>query len=131
MSEVRTMNQDYLKDHPKMKLYGLRVYRYVEQNYDRNLTLEDVASYFHLNKCYFCSVLKKELCSYASLNPIETVACDFSKRIIKSLDKNSLLPQYNFIDKSPYRRRTPVDIFKKEKNMEKTLRNFWNGKFNV
>ncbi len=42
-------------------LYGKRVLEYIEENYDRSLDLEDVAAYFHLNKCYFCSVLKKEL----------------------------------------------------------------------
>lgn len=55
------MNQEYINDYKKVGLYGARVYKYVEENFDRPLKLEDVASYFHLNKCYFCSVLKKEL----------------------------------------------------------------------
>lgn len=115
--------------------HGIHLNNIIEKRGRQNFNseLKKIFSPLYLEKfrTKYDSVLKKELCSYASLNPIETVACDFSKRIIKSLDKNSLLPQYNFIDKSPYRRRTPGDIFKKEKNMEKTLRNFWNGKFNV
>lgn len=55
------MNQEGLNEYKKVGLYGQRVYKYVEENFDRQLKLEDVASYFHLNKCYFCSVLKKEL----------------------------------------------------------------------
>lgn len=89
MSEVRTMNQDYLKDHPKMKLYGLRVYRYVEQNYDRHLTLEDVASYFHLNKCYFCSVLKKELNKTFS-QIVNEVRIEKSKELLKETSLSTL-----------------------------------------
>ena len=55
------MKQETINQSNKVGLYGQRVYLYVEQNFDRQLKLEDVASYFHLNKCYFCSVLKKEL----------------------------------------------------------------------
>ena len=55
------MKQETINESNKEGLYGQRVYHYVEQNFDRQLKLEDVASYFHLNKCYFCSVLKKEL----------------------------------------------------------------------
>ena len=55
------MKQETINESNKVGLYGQRVYLYVEQNFDRQLKLEDVASYFHLNKCYFCSVLKKEL----------------------------------------------------------------------
>lgn len=55
------MNQEGLSEYKKVGLYGQRVYKYVEENFDRQLKLEDVADYFHLNKCYFCSVLKKEL----------------------------------------------------------------------
>lgn len=55
------MKQETINESNNVGLYGQRVYHYVEQNFDRQLKLEDVASYFHLNKCYFCSVLKKEL----------------------------------------------------------------------
>ena len=55
------MKQETINESNKVGLYGQRVCLYVEQNFDRQLKLEDVASYFHLNKCYFCSVLKKEL----------------------------------------------------------------------
>ena len=55
------MKQETINQSNKVGLYGQRVYLYVEQNFDRQLKLEDVASYFHLNKSYFCSVLKKEL----------------------------------------------------------------------
>ena len=55
------MKQETINQSNKVCLYGQSVYLYVEQNFDRQLKLEDVASYFHLNKCYFCSVLKKEL----------------------------------------------------------------------
>ena len=55
------MNDTNKNKAPNSGLYGPQVLAYISNNYDRNLVLEDVASYFHLNKCYFCSVLKKEL----------------------------------------------------------------------
>ena len=54
------MNQIHSTD-KSAGLYGKRVLEYIEENYERSLDLADVAAYFHLNKCYFCSVLKKEL----------------------------------------------------------------------
>jgi len=43
------------------KNYGIRVSEYIRENYKKPLVLEEVSAYFKLNKCYFCSVLKKEL----------------------------------------------------------------------
>lgn len=43
------------------KKYGIRVTEYVRENYKTPLILEEVSAHFKLNKCYFCSVLKKEL----------------------------------------------------------------------
>ena len=43
------------------KKYGSRVTEYVNNNYTQSLILEEVANHFQLNKCYFCSVLKKEM----------------------------------------------------------------------
>ena len=44
----------------------------------------------------------KSMCNYASENPLETVACDLSKRILNSTDKNTLKPQSDFMHSSPY-----------------------------
>lgn len=71
----------------------------------------------------------KQICNYAAKNPIEAVGCDFSKRLIQSLNKNNLIPQNNFMYKSPYEPRRGLSIFKREEQMEAGLRKFWNGKF--
>lgn len=83
------MAQKYLKDYNKFGLYGLRVYKYVEDNYDRNLKLEDVASYFHLNKCYFCSVLKKELGKTFS-QIVNEVRIEKSKELLRETSLSTL-----------------------------------------
>lgn len=83
------MSQEYLKDHKKIGLYGFRVYKYVEDNYDRNLKLEDVASYFHLNKCYFCSVLKKELGKTFS-QIVNEVRIEKSKDLLRETNLSTL-----------------------------------------
>lgn len=89
IGEIITMSQEYLKDHKKIGLYGLRVYKYVEDNYDRNLKLEDVASYFHLNKCYFCSVLKKELGKTFS-QIVNEVRIEKSKDLLRETNLSTL-----------------------------------------
>ena len=86
---IITMAQKYLKDYNKFGLYGLRVYKYVEDNYDRNLKLEDVASYFHLNKCYFCSVLKKELGKTFS-QIVNEVRIEKSKELLRETSLSTL-----------------------------------------
>lgn len=70
-----------------------------------------------------------QICDYAAKNPMEAVGCDFSKRLIQSLNKNNLIPQNNFMYKSPYEPRRGLSIFKREEQMEAGLRKFWNGKF--
>ena len=42
------MNQLALKVEERVEGYGKYVYTYVEENFDRQLKLEDVASHFHL-----------------------------------------------------------------------------------
>ncbi len=71
--------------------------------------------------------LFSKICQYADTNPLDTVACDLSKRIIESLDKNLLVVQNNFIKNSPYRRfslfGTPFD------ELQQKLREYWKGNF--
>ncbi len=71
----------------------------------------------------------KQICDYAAENPMEAVGCDFSKRLIESLDRNNLTPQNNFIHKSPYESRRGFSLFKQEAPLDAGLRKFWNGKF--
>ena len=73
--------------------------------------------------------LLKQICDYAAINPVEAVACDFSRRIINSINKNTLRPELNFIENSPYKQFKVFDVFKKEDSLDKSLRKFWNGKF--
>ena len=68
------------------------------------------------------SVLKS-MCNYASENPLETVACDLSKRILNSIDKSTLKPRNDFLHSSPYQN---FSIIKKicmlyDKKQEKNL----------
>ena len=71
-----------------------------------------------------------KICKYASTNPLETIACDLSKRTIENLNKSSLLPEKNYISKSPYKRTTPLfPALNQEARFSKLLIRFWNGKF--
>lgn len=75
--------------------------------------------------------LLEPICTYASTNPFEAIACDFSKRTIENLDKTTLLPQSNFILKSPYKKQNFLEslfIHKSESELTQTLHRFWNGK---
>lgn len=73
------------------------------------------------------SDLVAKICQYAVSNPLEAVACDLSKRIIISLDRESLIPKDNCIRNSPYRK---LSLFhRQESRLDKMLRAYWNGKF--
>ena len=71
--------------------------------------------------------LVSQICKYALSNPLEVVACDLSKRIITSLNKESLIPADNCIKNSPYRK---FSLFYKPDNLlDHMLRGYWNGKY--
>ena len=54
------MHHTELINHSTDSTYGHQVYQYIEKRFSTTLKLDDVARHFNLNKCYFCSVLKKE-----------------------------------------------------------------------
>ena len=74
------------------------------------------------------------ICNYARENPLETVACDISKRILNCIDKNTLSPQYNFIEGSPYRKLSiPEKMILQSRSKNKLyvlLNSIWQGKLN-
>lgn len=67
------------------------------------------------------------ICEYANSNWIETVACDLSRRVMASLDKEKLIPQFDFIKNSPYRKMNFIQ-FLRMISQNKELHKFWNGK---
>lgn len=70
-------------------------------------------------------------CLYASENPLETVACDISNRILNNIDKNALTPKNDFTLLSPYKNISLFQKFimscnkKQEKNL--LLNKIWQG----
>lgn len=75
------------------------------------------------------------ICDYAQSDPFESIACDIPKRIVDSLDKETLMPTRNpFID-TPYEnlsfwQRMKIPNYPdKDRPLKEILRNFWNGKF--
>lgn len=72
------------------------------------------------------TALFKQICEYATFSPLETVACDMSKRVIKSIDKNNLTPNLNFLSASPYKNQSMLFNFYSKK-FERILHKIWNG----
>ena len=72
--------------------------------------------------------LFSKICHYASSNPLETVACDLSKRSIQNIDKETMLPKKNLFVSTPYTKKTFLTKKRETKN-DMLLRNFWNGNF--
>lgn len=77
------------------------------------------------------------ICNSALYDPFEAVACDMSKTVANSLDKETLIPTRNpFID-TPYeklyfwqQKRTKIPVYSdQDRPLIEILRNFWNGKF--
>ena len=67
-----------------------------------------------------------KLCDYGASHPIETIACDLSKRFIDSLDKQKLGINKNFFEHSPYNQRL-ISENKEENTKNKVLRQIWDG----
>lgn len=78
----------------------------------------------------YLKTISDESCIYAGTNPMESVACDLSKRILSSLEDHRLRPVKNFVEKSPYKECSIIETFLSrilEKKYDRLIRNFWNG----
>lgn len=78
-----------------------------------------------------------QICDYALTDPLEAVACDMSRTIVRSLDKETLMPIRNPFVNTPYEKlyfwqpkRINIPIYSdQDRPLQEILRNFWNGKF--
>jgi hypothetical protein len=80
----------------------------------------------------YSKLIENFSCSYATSHPMETIACDLPKRIIDSLNKDTLVPTRNFAIDSPYRNESLTDIplsTCKDEMYEQMIKRFWNGEF--
>lgn len=69
-------------------------------------------------------------CLYAGSHPMEAIACDLSKRICDSLNKDTLTPETNFIEKSPYRKFSFTEKILEpltQSNYNKAIKRCWDG----
>ena len=71
-----------------------------------------------------------KICHYAASNPMETVACDLAKRVVKSINKDNLTASKNIFKSSPYEKKLHLGKNRETKN-DILLRHFWNGKFSL
>ena len=79
------------------------------------------------------AILFKDICHYAMQNPLEAIACDISKRTISAIDKETLQPKINFIEKSPYDNRSFIKQilnFLDKDEASRLLGKYWRGNFN-
>lgn len=78
-----------------------------------------------------------KICQYALKSPLDAVACDMSRLITNSLDKETLMPIRNPFIGTAYEdlrfwqpKRIKIPIYSDEdRPLIEILRNFWNGKF--
>lgn len=75
--------------------------------------------------------ITEKFSEYATTNPLEMIACDLSKRIINCTSKETLQPIGDFTINSPYKKQNLFKrLFERKDNLEKMLKNTWNGKLN-
>ncbi len=75
--------------------------------------------------------ISEKISEYATTNPLEMIACDLSKRIINCTSKETLQPIGDFTINSPYKKQNLFKrLFERKDNLEKMLKNIWNGKLN-
>ncbi|MEW8955258.1 helix-turn-helix domain-containing protein, partial [Clostridium sp.] len=49
-----------LMDKPPYGLYVKKAIAFIDARYSDDITLDDISKYLNINKCYFCTILKKE-----------------------------------------------------------------------
>lgn len=76
-----------------------------------------------------------QICEYAEVSPFEAIACDFTAKVVSSLDAETLIPIKNPFVNTPYKKlpfwsknHIPKD-FEQDISLDDALRNFWNGVF--
>lgn len=96
-------------------------------NFVKTQYLKENIAKFQCNHSY----LLTEISDYATETPMESVACDFSKRAITNIDEKTLLPKINFIASSPYQRQGFMDRFlsKPLNKTDELLKSIWNGRY--
>ncbi len=62
-----------------------RALEFMRQNYNKNISLDDVALYLGFNKSYLCRVFK-EMTGMTAIQILNTIKCDEAKRLL--LTKN-------------------------------------------
>lgn len=73
-----------------------------------------------------------KVCNYAKTNPLETVACDLSRKLAQSLDKKALIPVQTPFLRVPYKNDELSFVESLEfkiSPLKQALRRFWDGKF--
>lgn len=80
ISEIQLLG----KESPKTKTVK-RALEFMRQNYNKNISLDDVALYLGFNKSYLCRVFK-EMTGMTAIQILNTIKCDEAKRLL--LTKN-------------------------------------------
>lgn len=72
--------------------------------------------------------ISEKICQYAITNQLEMTACDLTKRVLDNTSRETLQPNGNFTQNSPYKIRNIFSkIFSSTDNLEDLLKNTWNG----
>lgn len=75
--------------------------------------------------------ISEKISEYATTDQLEMIACDLSKRIINCTSKETLQPIGDFTINSPYKKQNLFKrLFERKDNLEKMLKNTWDGKLN-
>ncbi|MCX7714448.1 MAG: AraC family transcriptional regulator [Clostridia bacterium] len=62
------------------------VLQYIQENYNKNISLDDLCNLVHLSPYYFCRMFKKEM-GYAPYEYIIVVRINMAKRLLKKTNK--------------------------------------------
>ena len=82
-------------------------------------------------KIQYANIIREYLCNYASESPLETIACDMSKRFIDNLDLKELEFKQNPFKASPYEGFSIRKIFKQKTPLDIMLKAIYNGKTDI
>ena len=70
-----SLTRDRLKPVANYSCYILKAIRYIHENYNKDICIDDICSFLNINKSYFCSLFKKEtgltFCKFLNMFRIE------------------------------------------------------------
>ena len=77
------VNKSYFESYDIVLVSNTEGIKYIEKNYSNEILIDDICAELNINKCYFCSVFKKEI-GLTFINYLNNYKIEKSKELLKN-----------------------------------------------